>query len=407
MNNGFFSYIESMDGFEFEHLISKLLVKMGFEVEETKQTGDSGVDVIARSRKPISGGLYIIQCKRQMANVGEPVIRDLYGVVGHNNASKGVLITTADYTQQATQFAKNKPLELMNGDQLRILLINHGMINKSQEEGKIYVLSESMRKFCRELNSIKKKIDAVIEKDKVVEFYGTQDCDFPDFVNLINKSDLMGTLSSAMQTLAIVCQQTVAEANTGISNEVVKARLSSIQEQTSIMLRIRTKIRDKRLEEPYVELKRATLKLIDSILQQISNFWGEIVKLLDWDGKVSINDPHIKIEFSPDISQESEHATNVMESTRKLLEEQNKKQGCFIATAVYGDIMDIRVQQLRKYRDEILLRKIYGRLLISSYYQIGPVLSRIVERNPSLKKPFKVLCDLVLRLPINKTSDPY
>lgn len=404
MEKVFFPYIESMDGFEFENLISKLLVKMGFEVEETKQTADGGVDVIARSHKPISGGLYIVQCKRQMANVGEPVIRDLYGVVGHNNASKGILITTADYTRQATQFAKNKPLELMNGDQLRLLLINHGMIDKSQEEGKIYLLSESMRKFCRGLNSIKKKTDAVIEKDKVIEFYGTRDCTFPDFLNWIVKSNLMDTISSAMQALAIVCQQTVAEANTGIPNEVVKARLSSIQEQISIMLRIRTNIRDKRLEEPYVELKRAILKVIDSTLQQISDFWGKIVKLLDWDGKVSTNDPHIKIEFSPDISQELEHATSVMESSTKLFEDQKKKQGCFIATTVYGNTMDIRVQQLRKYRDYILIRAYYGRLLIASYYHIGPFLSRVIGKIPFLKSLFKIICDLFLRLAIKKIN---
>jgi len=47
---------------------------MGLETEETARTGDGGVDIVARSDAPITGGVF-------SSPVGEPVVRDLYGAL--------------------------------------------------------------------------------------------------------------------------------------------------------------------------------------------------------------------------------------------------------------------------------------------------------------------------------------
>lgn len=114
--------LQTMDPGEFELLVVGLLGRMGLTVEHTGRTGDGGVDVIACSPAPILGGQYVVQCKRFTGNVGEPALRDLYGVVHHRRASKGILITTSDFTSQAIVFAKDKPLELINGEQLLRML---------------------------------------------------------------------------------------------------------------------------------------------------------------------------------------------------------------------------------------------------------------------------------------------
>ena len=87
--------IDSLDGHRFELVAASLLQKMGLEVEQTKRTADGGIDVIARSDKSITGGTFAVQCKRYSSKVGVKPVRELYGVVSHVGASKGILITNS------------------------------------------------------------------------------------------------------------------------------------------------------------------------------------------------------------------------------------------------------------------------------------------------------------------------
>lgn len=112
----------TMDGYQFEDYISNLFRRLGFEVEATSYSNDGGVDLIATYTQPIFSGKYIIQCKNWTGPVGQPEVRDLYGVVMDQRANKGILITPSDYTQQAYDFANGKNLELINGRILRGML---------------------------------------------------------------------------------------------------------------------------------------------------------------------------------------------------------------------------------------------------------------------------------------------
>ncbi|NMA48267.1 MAG: restriction endonuclease [Tissierellia bacterium] len=114
--------ISKMDGYEFENFIADLLRKMGFDVEENKLSGDGGVDLIAYSKQPVFRGKYLVQCKKWEGSVGEPPLRDLYGVVLSNNANKGVMITNSSFTMNAIEFADGKNLELIDGSILKDLV---------------------------------------------------------------------------------------------------------------------------------------------------------------------------------------------------------------------------------------------------------------------------------------------
>jgi hypothetical protein len=115
--------IQSLDPIEFENLVKALLIKMGFNATTTKASGDGGIDIIAINEQPIIGGKYLIQCKKYAIgnNVGEPVIRELYGVMHAENANKGILISTSDFSKQAITFAQDKAIELINGNSLMTL----------------------------------------------------------------------------------------------------------------------------------------------------------------------------------------------------------------------------------------------------------------------------------------------
>ncbi len=110
------------DGLELEATAKRVLEKLGMEARTTQVTGDGGIDVEAYDTRPFFAGKYIVQCKDWEQPVGEPVIRELYGVTMAAGANKGILISSGSFTRQAQEFAKGKPLELIDGETLRALL---------------------------------------------------------------------------------------------------------------------------------------------------------------------------------------------------------------------------------------------------------------------------------------------
>jgi len=122
--------IAAMDWEEFEHLIRELFEKEfsqhGGEVKITQASRDGGVDAVAFDPYPIRGGKIVIQAKRYTNTVSVSAVRDLYGTVMNEGATKGILVTTADYGPDAYEFAKNKPLTLLSGGNLLNLLEKHG-----------------------------------------------------------------------------------------------------------------------------------------------------------------------------------------------------------------------------------------------------------------------------------------
>lgn len=122
--------LASMDWEDFEHLLRELFGKEfnsnGGEVKVTQASRDGGVDAIAFDPDPIRGGKIVIQAKRYTNTVGVAAVRDLYGTVLNEGATKGILVTTADYGPDAYEFASNKPITLMNGSNLLYLLEKHG-----------------------------------------------------------------------------------------------------------------------------------------------------------------------------------------------------------------------------------------------------------------------------------------
>jgi len=99
---------------QFEKMVVELYNLHGYKAEQTGAIGDHGVDVIVHSPK---GEKWIVQCKRWRGSVGEPVVRDFFGTLHHEKADRGVLVTTGTFTRQAQDWAKGKPLMLIDGEE--------------------------------------------------------------------------------------------------------------------------------------------------------------------------------------------------------------------------------------------------------------------------------------------------
>ncbi|WP_407666488.1 restriction endonuclease [Mycolicibacterium arabiense] len=110
---------------EFESLIQNLFTKMGLEARQTRPSRDGGVDCVAFDTRPIFGGKVVIQAKRYKNTVGVSAVRDLYGTLQNEGASKGILVTTSGYGAASFEFAQNKPIELIDGANLLYLLAEH------------------------------------------------------------------------------------------------------------------------------------------------------------------------------------------------------------------------------------------------------------------------------------------
>lgn len=61
--------------------------------------------------------------------------RASYGTVVNEGATKGILVSTADYGPDAYDFAKGKPLSLLNGNNLLHLLQKYGHKAKIDLQG--------------------------------------------------------------------------------------------------------------------------------------------------------------------------------------------------------------------------------------------------------------------------------
>lgn len=105
----------AMDPGEFEQWVAELFERRGYHTFNTPDSGDHGVDV--RLIDP-AGRPAIVQCKRFANTVGPEVVRELYGTVLAEQVVTGYLVTTASISEGARQWARGKPLELIDGERL-------------------------------------------------------------------------------------------------------------------------------------------------------------------------------------------------------------------------------------------------------------------------------------------------
>lgn len=121
-------HVKAMKPYDFENLVSQLLLALGFEqVEVTARSNDGGIDVrgtlvvgdVIRTR-------LAVQVKRWKNNVQSPAVQQVRGSLGTHE--QGLIITTSDFSKGAREEATRAnatPVGLMNGEQLVDLLIQN------------------------------------------------------------------------------------------------------------------------------------------------------------------------------------------------------------------------------------------------------------------------------------------
>lgn len=116
----------------FETLVVDLLKKMGYggsfdgSTKVTPYVHDDGIDGIIYEDKLGLDKIYI-QAKKYKADntVGKPQIQQFAGALDEQKATKGVFITTSDYSKEAQNYVEklSKKIVLINGQELTRFMI--------------------------------------------------------------------------------------------------------------------------------------------------------------------------------------------------------------------------------------------------------------------------------------------
>lgn len=114
----------------FEQMVIDLLSKMGYGAFEnagrtTAVTGDEGIDGIIMEDK-LGFSLIYIQAKKWDLEraVGRPDVQSFVGAIS-GKGGKGLFVTTARFSKQATDYAKQQHVILIDGQKLAKLMIEH------------------------------------------------------------------------------------------------------------------------------------------------------------------------------------------------------------------------------------------------------------------------------------------
>lgn len=111
--------IRQMHWRNFEELVAEAFRRQGYRVTEGGYGADGGIDL-----ELVNGGeRTLVQCKQwKSQKVGVSIIREMYGVLTASNAERVIIICSGEFTHQATDFAKGKPIELLSGQELLSLI---------------------------------------------------------------------------------------------------------------------------------------------------------------------------------------------------------------------------------------------------------------------------------------------
>jgi len=118
----------------FEQLVLRLLVGMGYsgsmaDVQGVARGADGGVDGVVNQDHLGLDRIYI-QAKKWEGSVGRPIIQNFAGALDLVGAKKGVIMTTAFFSQPAHEcvaMIKDKRIILVDGKKMSDLMLKHGI----------------------------------------------------------------------------------------------------------------------------------------------------------------------------------------------------------------------------------------------------------------------------------------
>lgn len=112
----------TLRGIPFEKFIAEIFTELGFSVQETKATGDQGVDLIVKGKQRVLA----IQCKGYANSVGNGAIQEVFAGMRHYQCHECAVITNSGFTSGAVALAQSVGCKLLDEQDIPKLI--EGMI---------------------------------------------------------------------------------------------------------------------------------------------------------------------------------------------------------------------------------------------------------------------------------------
>lgn len=106
---------DNMTPEEFEHFCATVLQEINWRARVTRASGDQGVDIVADKR----GMRIVVQCKKYSKPVGNRAVQEIVAAIAHEDADRGVVVSTSSYTPAAEKLAASNEVLLLHHSDLR------------------------------------------------------------------------------------------------------------------------------------------------------------------------------------------------------------------------------------------------------------------------------------------------
>lgn len=162
-------FLMSLEWKRYEEICKEFLTikeNRKYKVELTKIGADGGIDLTLHNENGELVG--IGQCKAYNSKISVDKIRELYGVMASENAEKGYFFTTSSFTNDCIEFAKNKKIELITGNQQIDIIKSF----PKHEQDYLYKLAKEGDYTTPTCPNCNKKMVKRVGKEKGNEFWG-------------------------------------------------------------------------------------------------------------------------------------------------------------------------------------------------------------------------------------------
>jgi hypothetical protein len=110
-----------ISGSEFENLLYRLFVAMGYVVQKTGKVGDQGADLITNK----DGQRIVIQAKRYTGSVGNDAVQQAISAQKFYDCNRAMVVTNSNFTKEAFELAKVSNIRLIGSGELSELLLQN------------------------------------------------------------------------------------------------------------------------------------------------------------------------------------------------------------------------------------------------------------------------------------------
>jgi restriction system protein len=107
-------FYDKMTPHEFEQYCAAVLREQNWEARVTQASRDQGVDIIAQKRSM----RIVLQCKKYAKPVGNHAVQEIAAAIAHEDAQRGIVVTTSSFTSAAKKLADSNQVILLHHSQL-------------------------------------------------------------------------------------------------------------------------------------------------------------------------------------------------------------------------------------------------------------------------------------------------